>query len=126
MPIGTAIHHVQRFISAERAARYFAERREYEFAVATPWHGPYKVPAQLVYRSPIADQYYVACEVQSGVYSMCLMIAQYEEYYVYFKTDVSSGVMTFSWVERALRAIDERMAACLGKPLPPAEASPTP
>lgn len=125
MPIGIANHDVYRYKSAARADWQFRQEKELTFMPGR-WRGPWDVPEALTYRSPIADQYYVACEVRSGVYSKCEMIAQYEEYFVYFKTDVSSGVMTFSWVERALRAIDERMAACLGKPLPPAGASPTP
>jgi len=125
MPLGIANHDVYRYKSAARAAWQFRQEKERTFTPGR-WRGPWNVPEALTYRSPIADQYYVACEIRSGVYSMCEMIAQYEEYYVYFKTDVSPGVMTFPRVEHALRAIDERMADCLGRPLPPARASPTP
>ncbi len=110
-----ANHSVHRHSSADWAAKRFLREREREFVTSGHQYGPWEVPDALTYRSPIADQYYVACEVRTGTYSMCKMIAQYEEYYVYFKTDM---VLTFQELEGVLRAIDERMAECLDKPLP--------
>lgn len=43
------------------------------------------------------------------------MIAQYEEYYVELVVHVTPQTVTFEVLERVLRAIDERMARCLGK-----------
>jgi len=56
--------------------------------------------------------------MQNNVY-MCKMIAQYEEYFVLFSADMLPAAMTFEDLEHVLRAIDERMAQCLKKPLPP-------
>lgn len=113
---GGAIHDVYRYKTAGRAAREFERRKEIEFAVNRQ-RGPWEVPDKLSYHSPIANRYYIACGVQTDVY-MCKMIAQYEEYYVVFVAHMNPKGMTFDTLERVLRAIDERMAKCLGKPLP--------
>lgn len=112
---GGAIHDVYRYKTAGRAAQEFERRKRLVFTIDR-WSGPWEVPDTLTYHSPIADQYYVACGVDGGIY-MCIMIAQYEEYYVLFVAHMSPDAMTFDALERVLRAIDERMARCLGKPL---------
>ncbi len=55
--------------------------------------------------------------------AMCVMLARYEEYYVYVTAHMSEGGMTYADLEKVLRAIDERMSACLQRPLPPSVTS---
>ena len=114
---GGANHDIYRYKSEGRAAQEFKRRKELEFSTRQ-WRGPWEIPNTLKYRSPIANRYYVACGMQNNVY-MCKMIAQYEEYFVLFSADMLPAAMTFEDLEHVLRAIDERMAQCLKKPLPP-------
>jgi len=111
---GIANHDVHRYRSASQAAREFQRGRELDFSLSMG--GPWETPDALTYRSPIANQYHVACGLEHGIY-MCTMIAQYEEYYIFFNAHMSPDAMTFQDLERVLLAIDERMAKCLGKPL---------
>jgi hypothetical protein len=50
---------------------------------------------------------------------MCILNAQYEEYYVWFTAHLRPhGYVTIEQVNQALKLIDERMSVCLDKPLP--------
>jgi len=112
---GSFLHDIYRYRTAERAAREFEKRKRLIF-IETSTRGPWETPAEVTYRSPIADRYYLACGMEHKIY-MCFMLAQYEEYYVLLNAHIEGG-MTFEALEQALRAIDERMARCLGKPWP--------
>ncbi|MBC7264518.1 MAG: hypothetical protein H5T64_09235 [Chloroflexi bacterium] len=57
-----------------------------------------------------------------GSFYTCVMVAQYEEYFVRLNVHMSPDTMTFQDLERVLWAVDERMAYCLNKPLPTAPA----
>ena len=113
---GGLIHDIYRYRTASRAAKEFEKRKQLTF-VETATSGSWETPSEVTYRSPIADRYYLACGMEHKIY-MCFMLAQYEEYYVFFNAHMSEKGMTFEALERALRAIDERMARCLGKPWP--------
>ena len=113
---GVANHSVYRNKTSERAAREFQRRKELRFST-DKHHGPWEKPTAFTYCSPIADQYYVACGTGLDR-PMCKMIAQYEEYHVYFTTHMTpSSSMAFEDLEHVLQAIDEHMAECLNKPL---------
>ena len=112
---GKLSHNVYRYRTAERAAREFEKRKRLTF-LETPTRGPWETPAEVAYRSPIANRYYLACGQDRHTYT-CFMLAQYEEYYVWLNAHIEGG-MTFEALEQALRAIDERIARCLGKPWP--------
>lgn len=120
---GIASHWVYQLVTAHDAAQVFAEQRRWQFYLRPtgnpnlgPPVGPWETPVELSYRSPIADQYYVACGPHAWIY-MCKVIAQYEEYYVYLHAHMG-GAMMYADFERVMRAADAKMAACLGKPLP--------
>lgn len=117
-PRGIAVHNVYRYKSAGRAAQEFSSRRELEFQEGK-YSGPWKEPGELTYKSPIADQFYVACGIDHGD-NTCIAIAQYEEYFTLLHADMPPEIMTFQDLERVLRTVDERMAQCLGKPFPTA------
>ena len=71
------------------AAREFQRERKWRFYPQEDW----EVPTNLAYRSPIAEQYYVACGV-SGSTPMCKMSAQYEEYYIHLVVHMDPETMT--------------------------------
>lgn len=114
---GIANHEVYQTSSTAIAARQFRHEEKAQFSTAKNY-GPWQTPEILTYRSPIADQYHVACGTVDNIY-MCITLAQYEEYYVWFHTHISSDGLHVEDLEPILRAIDERMADCLGKTLPP-------
>jgi hypothetical protein len=99
--------------SAAMAAKEFERERKWRFYPQEDW----EVPTDVAYRSPIAEQYYVACGM-SGSTPMCKMSAQYEEYYVYLVVHMDPETMTVRDLKPILEAIDEKMAQCLGKELP--------
>jgi hypothetical protein len=82
--------------------------------MTTPW----AVPDEWSYQSPVADQFRFACgEQDSGLYptTVCVAVAQYDEYVSVLVTHPSCDDVTLRDVERILIAIDERMAFYLGK-----------
>jgi hypothetical protein len=115
---GIANHDVRRYVTKELAARIVRDERHWEFfsKTGTPL---WSIPEELDYRSPIADQYYLGCGIDRDIY-MCKAVMQYEEYYIFVNTAHMAPwtPMTIQDLERVFRDIDERMAKCLGKPLP--------
>ena len=73
--------------------------------------GPWETPSELIYTSPIADNYYLACGIDQYEYQ-CRMIATYNEYSVYLKAGISQQGITYSTVGKILQVIDEQMARC--------------
>ena len=104
-----AFQEIHRFASVRGAAREFEHRRSIFFP-SEAW----VVPVELAYQSPTADRFYLACSVERAI-PMCRAIWQYEEYFVRFNTHMSPEFMTYSDLERVLRAIDERMAFYLAE-----------
>ncbi|NIN68303.1 MAG: hypothetical protein GTO63_27065 [Anaerolineae bacterium] len=77
---------------------------------------PWAVPAELPYRSSVADQYrFNCCSRPDDSHQVCQAAAQYEEYVVVFLAHLSPDCMTFTELESILVAIDGRMAPYLGK-----------
>lgn len=121
LAIGLAVHDVYQHVSPERAARDFEERQR-DFSRRRG--GPWTTPAEFTYRSPIADQYCVACGIESSIY-MCEMVARYHEYCILLTTQMHNPqtgevAMTFADLQRAIQDIDERMGECLGQSSPAA------
>ncbi len=114
-----AVHEVYRFSSAERAiSKYPGSNDSWWFSPREGW-GPWSVPAELPYQSPVADQFRFACytEQQTGRQA-CQAVGQYEQYLVRFHTFMWPETMTFADLQRILVAIDERMAFYLGTDMP--------
>jgi hypothetical protein len=115
-PGGVANHDVYQLPNPEQAAERYAKRMGPVYALrgGEPW----TTPLELTYRSTFADQYCVRCRKEWDQ-PLCVMQAQYEEYYVLVTAHMSDGGLTYADLEKVLRAVDEKMAACLGKPLTP-------
>lgn len=110
---GGASHEVYRYTTARRAAREFERMMNIGFPRGE-YYTPWAVPSELRYQSPVADQFYLACANHGGNL-ICHAMGQYDEYFIRFSTLISPDSMTYADLERALRAIDERMASYLGK-----------
>lgn len=79
---------------------------------------PWAVPDEWSYESPVADRFRFACGQQDGgpyPTSVCVSIAQYDEFVSVLVTHPSRDGITLGEVERLVIAIDERMALHLGK-----------
>ena len=111
---GIANHDVYPYKRPEGADQEF--RRQKDRIRSSTIDEQWSVPEGFMYSSPIAEQYYVACGVDGGI-PMCIMIAQYDNYFVFFNAHMYPDEMTFEDMERVLRAIDERMASCLNRDL---------
>jgi hypothetical protein len=109
---GIANHAIYPYRTARGAAREFNHQKELVFSEPREWEAPWEIPAEVNYESSVADQYYLACGGPIGG-NMCNMIAQYEEYYVFFNAHMNPGELGFADLERVLHVIDERMAKCL-------------
>jgi len=115
---GVATEEIHRFACTRQAADAFASSKHSEFAEGEFSRG-WLPPTELQYRSPIAEQFYLACG-QHGSIRMCRAIGQYQEYFVLFNTHMSPGFMTYADLEKILRAIDGPMARYLRMDIPDA------
>jgi len=112
---GIALHAAYTARSSEEAAHGYQTWADFWFR-ESEGRGPWSVPRELPYQSPVADQFRFACyrERDDGR-QVCQAVAQYGRYMNRFHTFMSPDSMTFADLERILVAIDERMASCLQK-----------
>jgi hypothetical protein len=126
---GSVIQDVHRFEDGTPAYSMFQRARESDFnrchAPRSPC-GEFLPPAEANYRSPIADEYYLACGV--NVVPACIAIIRYGNYFIEFFINADRGYID-GWeiegnglkvqeVVPILRAMDEHAARVLGIPLP--------
>ena len=109
----SAGHQVYRFFDGPRCAA-LGYQKEIPGWFA-PWEetGPWIVPAELPYQSPLADQFRFNCSTHQRGGQTCQAVGQYEEYVIRFQTSIDREhpeCMSFTDLERILIAIDERMA----------------
>ncbi len=112
-------HEVYRFFDGPRCAALGYQKQIPGWFAPTQAWGPWEVPAELPYQSPVADQFRFGCSVDQGSsVQTCEAAGQYEAYVVRFGTSIDREhpeCMSFTDLERILKAIDERMAFYLGK-----------
>jgi len=92
----------------------FLARELPRYNMTTPW----AVPDEWSYQSPVADQFTFACgEQDSALFptTVCVAVAQYDEYVSVLVTHPTRDNMTLEQVEGLLIAIDERMEFYLRK-----------
>jgi len=108
---GGAFEKIYRMASIKVAAKEFERQITLWFPKGKYWT-PWERPTELKFESSIADQFRVACAhdtARSDLAQKCHFIGQYEEYLVWFSTDMSPDFMTYQDLEHVLEAIDERM-----------------
>ena len=120
LPRGIANHDVYQFKTAELAMEEYGKRERTRFS-EDEQRGPWSTPGEITYRSPIADQYRVACG-RSWDLTLCIMVARYDEYFVLVTAQMSEDGMAYADLEKVLQAVDEKMSGCLGKSLTPSAA----
>lgn len=104
-------HEIGRYLSINGAEGKFLERLDLYFK-GNDYRGPWQLPAEISYISPLAQQYHVACG-NIGEKYQCRMIGQYDEYYVFFFAYISDNGITLEIFQDLLMKIDSHMAQCL-------------
>ncbi|MBW1853694.1 MAG: hypothetical protein JRJ00_03285 [Deltaproteobacteria bacterium] len=104
-------HVVGRYKSRKGAEQEYNNVLSSSF-VEDKYRGPWIVPNEISYVSPVAQKYHLACGNVLGEYQ-CRMIGQYEEYYVFFFAYISEDGITFDILGDLLKKIDHHMAQCL-------------
>jgi len=75
--------------------------------------GIWETPPILRLDSLSADRHQIACGNVVSFGNRCFMISQYEEYYVFFRADISSKGITHELFRDLVLKIDEEMSSCL-------------
>jgi len=113
-----AYEQIYRMANVKVAAKEFERRLTAWFPTGEYWT-PWERPGDVEYQSPVADRFYLACASYGATpetrIQTCDMVGQYEEYLVWFSTDMSPDFMTYEDLERVLQAIDERMVHYLAE-----------
>jgi hypothetical protein len=119
-----ASHSVYRFFEGENSAiGGYQQYIPIWFAPEENWEA-WAVPAELPYRSPVADEYrFNCCGPEGSGAWVCQAVGRYNEYVVRFHVHMDSEpeypqCMSYTDLEKILIAIDERMAFYLGKDMP--------
>ena len=110
---GTATSQlVARFFSIDSAVTEYEKTQKRLFApdeVAGVW----ETPPMLELDNLSADRHEIACGNVVSFGNRCFMIGQYEEYYVFFRADISSNGITHELFGDLVLKIDEEMSTCL-------------
>jgi len=131
---GHVLQHVYRFGNVAAAKVKYQRVHEVDFGKGrNEPASEFLPPAEIAYRSPIADEYYLGCGVD--IVPACEAIFRYGNYFIEFFFNVDKGYvdgveikgngLKIEEVEPILRAMDERAAAVLGL-RPHAEPTQTP
>ena len=75
------------------------------------YRGPWERPDGLSFTSATADAAFVACGPNAGK-DQCRMIAQYDDYVVFFFSYISDQGITLDRFEDLLYKVDERLSSC--------------
>jgi hypothetical protein len=105
------VHSVYRYLSAGIARRTFEK-------VYLPSKIYLEAVDEWAYESAMAKQSHFGCYGDGHSPPTCQWAGQYEEYIVVFWTRMTPGEVTLVDIEKAVRAIDERMALYLQSPKP--------
>jgi hypothetical protein len=121
--VARSMHTVYQYRDSRTAAYWYREYLPFGSAERlTSW----EVPSELPYESKVAAQFRFACADfrqnpgdDSERLRACLAAGQYDEYVSIFSISMSPDDMAehipYSYLERILKAIDERMAHYLGR-----------
>jgi hypothetical protein len=77
--------------------------------------GLWETPPILNLENLSADRLDIACGNVISFGKRCYMIGQYEEYYVFFRADISGNGITHEIFRDLILKIDDRMSACLNQ-----------
>jgi hypothetical protein len=104
-------HKVIRYRSKDIAAEIYNQSLKISYR-NRPREGPWIKPAEIEFKSAIADQYVVACGLELSSY-VCYMNAQYQEYYVFIRLENYKSGLALSIFNDLLHEADKRMVNCI-------------
>jgi hypothetical protein len=105
---------VVRYFSSENAIAEYDKMQEIVFA-PDEVIGKWEIPSILTFSNISADQYRIACGNVLSFGDRCYMIGQYDEYYVFFRANISSHGITHDIFRDLVLKIDDEMATCLDR-----------
>ena len=119
-PSGTAraTHEIQRWSNSSIAQRDYVDRKDFALLIDSQL-GPWSLPSEIAFHPRYADETEIRCgkvDISRTTYR-CWMVGRYQEYVVIFETEIVSGVLELAQVNPILSDIDNRMGACLAKPV---------
>lgn len=107
---GIANHDVYPYSSVRRAEEEFQHNQQ--SPIFSDSFQEWELPEELSDFYPHADRFDVACGLQHQI-PMCEMIAQYENYFIYFNIHTYPENGALSDVRALLQEIDDKMVGCL-------------
>jgi hypothetical protein len=105
---------VVRYSSTNRAAEEYEESFERIFSPREV-HGSWKIPPPLALDNLSATQYWISCGNVKSFGKRCIMLAQFEEYYVFFRADVPMKDVTYEMFRDWVLIINAKIASCLNQ-----------
>jgi len=105
---------VIRYRSVQKAQEIFIE---YQTSIFDPdeIYDTWKAPVNLEPGSISANLYETACGNVKNFGNRCIMLAQYEEYVIFFSVDISKNGVTQELFTDLALGIDSRLSSCIGK-----------
>lgn len=104
---------IGRYPSTKSARNKYNQSLKTHFRAESNGH-TWGKPAEITFHSAIANQYNTACNIVHGK-TQCRMIGQYEEYYVFFFSYISTKGINLEAYQDLLESIDQKMSQCLLK-----------
>jgi hypothetical protein len=112
---GTATSQfVARFFSVDNAIAEYEKTQERLFS-PDEVVGGWETPPLLEVDNLSANRHAIACGNVVSFGNRCFVVGQYEEYYVFFRADISGGGITHELFRDLVLKIDEEMSSCLDR-----------
>ncbi len=105
---------VIRYFSTENATAEYDDRKKSIFA-PDEVVGVWETPPILDLNNLSADRHQIACGNVISFGRRCYLISQYEEYYVFFRADISKNGITHELFRDLARKIDDEIDSCVNR-----------
>lgn len=105
---------VARHFSVDNAIKEYEKTEKIAFG-SDEVVGSWETPTILDLKNLSADRHKISCGNIVSFGNRCYMVGQYEEYYVFFRADISAQGINHELFRDLVLKIDEEMSACLGR-----------
>ena len=105
---------VIRYATTDKTLLEYNEWKKSVFAPSEVY-GSWEMPSTFSGINLNADRYQIACGNVISFGNRCFMIGQYEEYYVFFRADISGTGITHGLFRDLVLKIDNEMSSCLDR-----------
>ena len=111
---GLAIYIVDMYATSRNSSRNFESIKNSFFSDRGNSKILWSKPDELTYISPLADNFFVACGTLIGKDYRCGVVAQYQEFVLFFNTTISER-MTYQDFQKIVICMDEQISNYLYK-----------